>query len=481
MFTSARHEKAQLRALSGNRRKIKHHVLDAFGQWKPSNVMPHGKIDINLRVSQSAVQQLSLPVLNNAKHTQVSALADTDAQMCVADWNIAKRLGLEKQDLFAPALSVSVADNSSLELIGAHFLVLYNNSGVSTEQLVYFADGVGEFYLSQHALKELKVIPSNFPTIGSCENARAVVSSGPATSGRINEVHGEFSPELRQAHPAVDRENHQSQNTVTPPSRDNSQSFHLGSGPVSQPTTAASHQSRVSTPLPPPQVSKLDHKGRELAACGCLKRTAPPPVPTTLPFNINPSNVSDVQQWFLDTYASSSFNVCTQQLLPLMTGLPPLRIHIKDDAMPVAIHKPSTIPVHWAEQVKAELEQDIQLGVLERVPSNTPSTWCSRMHVVGKKLGNPRRVVDLREVNAATSRQTHSTEPPFKQAMSVPPNTWRYTTDAWNGYHSIPLDEKDRHITTFLTPWGRMRCQQTSSLHIVGSSQTLRRQRRPLR
>ena len=41
--------------------------------------------------------------------------------------------------------------------------------------------------------------------------------------------------------------------------------------------------------------------------------------------------------------------------------------------------------------------------------------------------------------------------------MGIPPNTWRYTTDAWNGYHSVPLHPKDRHITTFLTPWGRMR------------------------
>ena len=41
--------------------------------------------------------------------------------------------------------------------------------------------------------------------------------------------------------------------------------------------------------------------------------------------------------------------------------------------------------------------------------------------------------------------------------MGIPPNTWRYTTDAWNRYHSVPLDERDRHITAFLTLWGRMR------------------------
>ncbi len=75
----------------------------------------------------------------------------------------------------------------------------------------------------------------------------------------------------------------------------------------------------------------------------------------------------------------------------------------------------------------------------------------------GKKTGEPRRVVDLRSVNEATVRQTHYTEPPFQQAMGVEPGTWRFTSDAWNGYHSVPLDERDRHITTFITPWGRLR------------------------
>ena len=27
--------------------------------------------------------------------------------------------------------------------------------------------------------------------------------------------------------------------------------------------------------------------------------------------------------------------------------------------------------------------------------------------------------------------------------------------DAWNGYHSVPLRESDRHLTTFITPFGR--------------------------
>ena len=107
-----------------------------------------------------------------------------------------------------------------------------------------------------------------------------------------------------------------------------------------------------------------------------------------------------------------------------MSGLPPLRLLLKEGSEPKAIHKPATVPAHWMKQVRLDLERDIALGVLERVPSNTPTTWCSRMHVVGKKTGEPRRVVDLRSVNESTLRQIHYTEPPFQQAMGIPPNTW---------------------------------------------------------
>ena len=200
-----------------------------------------------------------------------------------------------------------------------------------------------------------------------------------------------------------------------------------------------------------------DNKGRILAPCGCLVRTMPPDPPPAPPFPITSSNTHLIQAWLLDYYASSAFNTCTHQPLPLMTGLPPLRLLLKEGSVPHAIHTPATVPAHWTQQVRKDLEQDIDLGVLERVPSNTPTTWCSRMHVVGKKTGEPRRVVDLCRVNDCTQRQTHYTEPPFQQAMGIPPNTWRFTTDAWNGYHSVPLHPQDRHITTFLTPWGRMR------------------------
>ena len=60
----------------------------------------------------------------------------------------------------------------------------------------------------------------------------------------------------------------------------------------------------------------------------------------------------------------------------------------------------------------------------------------------------------------------HSTRPPrtrpmplspFNQVIRVPHNTYRSVLDCWNGYHSVPLKESDRHFTTFITPFGRYR------------------------
>ena len=155
-------------------RKIRHHMSDQFGNWQPSNVQPHGRLSLTASLSKSAQDQLQLQPFTNTKDTIVKALADTGAQMCVADWEVAKRMNI------TPALTVSVADNASLELIGAQFLSLTAQSGHTTQQLVYFAKGVGEFYLSKAALMDLQVISRDFPKVGAHKDIKEC--------GAVNEV-----------------------------------------------------------------------------------------------------------------------------------------------------------------------------------------------------------------------------------------------------------------------------------------------------
>ena len=193
-----------------------------------------------------------------------------------------------------------------------------------------------------------------------------------------------------------------------------------------------------------------------IRSCKCPERKEPPPKPTTIPFPPTEDNREKLEKWIIDYYSASVFNMCENQPLPMMPGQP-MRIQVNKDATPVAHHTPIPVAIHWQDKVKKGLDRDIKLGVIEAVPEGTPVTWCSRMVIAAKKSGEPRRTVDFQALNRHAVRETHHTPSPSHLARSVPPNTYKTTLDAWNGYHSIPLHPDDRHYTTFITPWGRYR------------------------
>ena len=190
--------------------------------------------------------------------------------------------------------------------------------------------------------------------------------------------------------------------------------------------------------------------------CSCPSRQLPPPKPTELPFPATTANRNKLKQWLLDYYHASSFNTCTHQPLTMM-DTKPLHLMIDPEAKPVAYHTPVPVPIHWQDDVKAGLDQDTRLGVIEPVPIGEPVTWCHRMVVCAKKTGKPRRTVDFQALNVHATRETHHTQSPFHQVRSIPHMKKKTVFDCWNGYHSIPLHNDDRHLTTFITPWGRYR------------------------
>ena len=199
--------------------------------------------------------------------------------------------------------------------------------------------------------------------------------------------------------------------------------------------------------------------GYDYVTCSCPRlQMDPPPLPTKLPNGLSPTkdNVEALKEWILDYYSASTFNVCKHQPLPLIK-CEPLKLHVDPNATPTAVHKPALVPIHWQNKVYEDLERDVRIGVLERVDPNTPTTWCSRMVVTCKADGTPSRTIDLQPQNTHSVRQTHHVPSPFHLADRVPQHTKKTVTDAWNGYHSVPIYEEDRHITTFITPWGRYR------------------------
>ena len=190
--------------------------------------------------------------------------------------------------------------------------------------------------------------------------------------------------------------------------------------------------------------------------CSCPSRGLPPGAPRELPFRPIPDNIEKMRDWLLERYKHSTFNTCPHQVLPCMEG-PPIAIHINPASKPVAVHTPSPIPLHWQDKVQHDLRRDVALGVIEPVPHGEPSTWCHRMVLTRKQSGEPRRTVDLSPLNKHCLREVHAMDSPFELAKGVPENTWRTVVDAWNGFHSVPLRSEDKHLTTFVTPWGRFR------------------------
>ena len=80
--------------------------------------------------------------------------------------------------------------------------------------------------------------------------------------------------------------------------------------------------------------------------CSCLQRQKPPPKPTKLPLPATEENREKLESWLREYYASSSFNTCQHQPLPVMETKP-LRLMIEQNAKPVAHHTPVPVPVHW--------------------------------------------------------------------------------------------------------------------------------------
>ncbi len=293
--------------------------------------------------------------------------------MCVGDLELAERLGLVSEFLVDTAMSVTVANNDNLRVQGAGFMEIVAASGRSTKQMVYFARGVRDFYLSKVACRELGIIGEEFP--GSGVDGAALCPLTDSTESR--NLGGSSPYQGESSSIAGDK-------TLTVPSPT------VPGPPVECEDVGPDwgvNDLRVQGPGDPPRREqegekqkvrqKFDSKGRELAECGCLRRTKPPRVPSVPPFDVIPENVGKIEQWFREEYASSSFNNCPHQPLPMMSGLPPLRILMKPDAVPKVVHRPATVPVHWMDAVREDLERDIALGVLERVPQNTPITWCS--------------------------------------------------------------------------------------------------------
>ena len=207
----------------------------------------------------------------------------------------------------------------------------------------------------------------------------------------------------------------------------------------------------------------------------CVERGPTPPRPVELPFEPTKENIPKFEQYFLDTFKESAFNTCTHQRLQGMTGVPMKTVQKKEGCNHPAVYTPIPVPFHWKKKVKADLDRDVRLGIIERVPQGETTQFCSRKVIVPKANGNPRRTVDFQELNKATLREVHHTPSPINLVAQIPAGKVKTVLDAWNGYHSLMLDPDSKDLTTFITEWGRYRyCRGPQGFHGTGDAYTRR-------
>ena len=68
---------------------------------------------------------------------------------------------------------------------------------------------------------------------------------------------------------------------------------------------------------------------------------------------------------------------------------PPVKIYLTEDAKPVASHSPIPVPLHWQKKVKAGLDRDVAIGVLEKFPAGTPTNqgWSVFQRRIAHQVG----------------------------------------------------------------------------------------------
>ena len=378
-----------------NKVKIPHMLYDRL-KWAVAKPQRPPNLTVSVQVDTQSYRDHGIQPPSAYKHrvADILALADTGCQaVCIGPQQLSK-LGLTKSDLMEVEMTLSAANGLGLQIFGACFVRI---SGEST---------LGKVFQTKEICYVAEGVNKMLLSRESCEKLGMISNRFPSIGENDNSISAPIS-QVTHKHSDIA----------------NDEQFDL-------------------EPCSP------DDSG----ACSCPRRENCPPPPKFDP-TLSPSGL---RKLLIKHFAASAFNRCTRQTLPLMKG-EPLPIPTKLDAKPVAVHTPVAIPLHWEEKVYKDLMRDVALGVIEPVPINTPVTWCSRMVVVPKHSGEPRRTVDLQALNRASVRQTHHTRSPFMLASAVPADTVKSVLDVWNSFHSVPLKMEDRDKTTFITPWGRFR------------------------
>ena len=126
--------------------------------------------------------------------------------------------------------------------------------------------------------------------------------------------------------------------------------------------------------------------------------------------------ISQVKEAILSEWS----DVFQEEHLKPMAG-PPMHINLDSNAVPHKCFRARTIPFHWRDSVRSQLDSMMKKGVIERVPVGETYDLCHPMVVVPKKDSQePRITVDLTALNKFAKRPAYPVRPPRDAVAAIP-------------------------------------------------------------
>ena len=129
-------------------------------------------------------------------------------------------------------------------------------------------------------------------------------------------------------------------------------------------------------------------------------------------------------------------------------------IVLKDGATGV-VHDPRRVAVAKRQQLKKELDRQVEVGFLAKV--NEPTDWVNSRVIAEKSNGKVRLCIDPKDLNKEIKRE-HFQIPTKEDIIGKLENASCFSkVDAAAGFNQIRLARPSSLLTTFNTPYGRYR------------------------
>ena len=158
---------------------LDHHIFDSSDGWKKAESMAHPTLRLQMSIDPSDYASLNIPC-PQVPPSDVSTVSDTGAQSCL--WGLIEfyRCGFRDSDLRPVRRTILAANREEIEIVGAILLRLTGTADDGTTHtarvMVYVSPNTRKFYLSREALIQLKVIPPDFPKVGSAGEASEMLA-----------------------------------------------------------------------------------------------------------------------------------------------------------------------------------------------------------------------------------------------------------------------------------------------------------------